>query len=57
MRIVAEDAVVVSGSEDFGQIVLIVREHECLQLVGLNLLRCLNQELELDLLSKMVRNI
>lgn len=42
VRIVTEHAVVVSASEDFCQVVLIIRKHKCLKLVGLNLLRCLD---------------
>ena len=54
MRIITEDAVVIPRPQNLGQIMRIIRQHESLQLVCLDFLRCLQEQLELDLEKKRV---
>ena len=49
MWIVTKHTIVVPGSQDFCQIVLIICEHESLKFVGLDFLGGLDQKFELDL--------
>lgn len=49
MRIITEHSVIVSATEDLCQVVLVIREHKCLKLVCLDLLRCLDQQLKLNI--------